>query len=267
MDPTRLSLNTATVPRADLAQVVDLAVRHEIRTVAPWRHLLTDLGAERAGDLLRDAGIAVSSLCRGGLFTHPDAAGRAAAVDENRRAVDEAHAIGAPVLVLVCGPVVGSDVDGSFSMVRDGIGAVLDHARAAGVRLGIEPLHPMMAADRSVVTRLDDAVELVDALGGDGLGVVVDAYHVWWERHLHDLVARLADRVCGLHVSDWVSPLTGGLLSGRGMMGDGHIDLPGLAAASGWTGPVEVEVISDTWAERPLDETVATAVDRFRRHV
>lgn len=226
-----------------------------------------------AGRIIDDAGLAVSSLCRGGMFTAPTASGRAAAVDEYRRAIDEARAIGAPVLVLVCGPVIAGDVDGSFAMVRDGIGEVLEHARSAGVRLGIEPLHPMMAADRSVVTRLADALDLVRDLGGGGgggsgdLGVVVDAYHVWWERDLPALLAAAASSVCGLHVSDWVSPLTGGLLSGRGMMGDGMIDLPRLAQASCWQGWVEVEVISESWGALPAAEVVATARDRFRHHV
>jgi sugar phosphate isomerase/epimerase len=205
------------------------------------------------------------------MFTASTPAARAEAIADNLRAVDEAAALGADLLVMVCGPVVDKDVAGSALMVRDGLEAVLPHAQAAGVALGIEPLHPMMAADRSVVARVADAAELVEALGHpDGLSVVVDAYHVWWDLHLAADLTRISGRVSGLHVSDWVSPLSGGLTSGRGMMGDGCIDLPTVAAqvtAAGWSGPVEVEVLSEWWWARPPEEVLATVVDRFRRCV
>jgi len=267
----RLSLNSMTVPGATLPELVSLCQAHGIGWVAPWRSLLGPLGAARSGQLLADSGLSVSSLCRGGMFTASAAAARASAVDDNLQAVDEAAALGADLLVLVCGPVVDRDVAGSASMVRDGLEAVLPHAQAAGVALGIEPLHPMMAGDRSVVTRVADAADLVERLGNpDGLSVVVDAYHVWWDLHLALDLARIAGRVSALHVSDWVSPLSGGLTSGRGMMGDGCIDLPALAARvadAGWRGPVEVEVLSDWWWARPPDEVLATVVDRFQRCV
>jgi sugar phosphate isomerase/epimerase len=263
-----MSLNTATVPQLGFLEVVELASRHGVSSIAPWRHLLDDLDVYHAAKLLRDRGMSVSSLCRGGMFTAVDPGVRASAIDDNRRAIDDAAALRAEVLVLVCGPVVGGDVAGSFSMVEDGIAAVVDHARAAGVRLGIEPLHPMMAADRSVVTTLRDGIDLLDSLAVDDVvGAVVDTYHVWWDRSLPEALHELGDRVVGLHVSDWSSPLTGGLLSGRAMMGDGVIDLPSLVAQVTWDGPVEVEVISDTWAAQDADSVLETVVERFASHV
>jgi len=156
-------------------------------------------------------------------------------------------------------------------MVRDGIGSVLEMASQMGVTLAIEPLHPMMAADRSVIARVDDAVRLIAELGDHPrLGIAVDAYHVWWDLGLQDALIRGAGRITALHVSDWVTPLTGGLTSGRGMMGDGVIDLPSLAAdvsRAGYNGPVEVEILSDHWWAQPVDAVLDTVVQRFQTHV
>lgn len=268
MDVARFSLNTMTVPGLGLPEVIDAAVARGIGWIAPWRRLLKDHTLPAAASMIRDAGLSVSSLCRGGMFTAPTAGGRLAALDDNRRALEQAAELGAPCLVLVCGPVVDRDVVGSFSMVRDGIAGLVDDARVAGVRLAIEPLHPMMAADRSVVTTIGDALDLVDDLAApDAVGIVVDAYHVWWDRHLGELLAQGRADVLGLHVSDWVTPLTGALTAGRGMMGDGVIDLPRLVASVPWDGPVEVEVLSDDLWARPAHEVLDLAVDRFISHV
>jgi sugar phosphate isomerase/epimerase len=268
VDLARMSLNTMTVPSMRLEEVIDAAVARDIGWIAPWRQLLEGQ-ASAAGRRIRDAGLSVSSLCRGGMFTATTAAARQASVDDNRRAIEEAAALGAGCLVLVCGPVVDRDVDGSFQMVAEGVAALVDEARAAGVRLGVEPLHPMMAADRSVVCTVRDAQGLAEKVAApDVVGIVVDAYHVWWDRDLAGLLAP-GERVdvLGLHVSDWVSPLTGGLTSGRGMMGDGVIDLPGLVAAVPWSGPIEVEVLSDALWARPPGEVLDLAVERFVSHV
>ena len=267
MDRTELSLNTITVRSLPIDRVIELAESHGLGGIAPWRHQLADAGVEHVAKLARAAGLRVSSLCRGGMFTAPDAGGRAAAVQENRRAIDEAAALGADCLVLVCGPVVGKDVPGSWQMVADGIAAVADEASAAGVRLAIEPLHPMMAADRSVVCRLDDALDLAEDTG-PGVGVIVDAYHVWWDVTLADAIRRAGSRIAGVHVSDWVSPLTGGLLAGRGMIGDGTIDLTGLVSrcrSAGYSGLVEVEILSDRWWAADPELTLTTLIDRFER--
>jgi sugar phosphate isomerase/epimerase len=272
VDLARLSLNTKTVPTLTLEEVIESCQRLGIRTVAPWRDTVAPMGAARAGAMLADAGLGLSSLCRGGMFTATSASGRRKAVEDNLRAIDEAADLGAPVLVLVCGPVVDRDVQGSAGLVEDGIAAVLQHAHDSGVRLGIEPLHPMMAADRSVITRVADAALLVKRLGApEFLGVVVDAYHVWWDLELErSLAAVTGGGIIGFHVSDWGSPLTGGLTSGRAMMGDGFIDLPSLSAGverAGYAGSVEVEVLSDLWWDRPPQQVLATVIERFIAHV
>jgi sugar phosphate isomerase/epimerase len=271
MDLLRLSLNSMTVPSLSLDKLIDACLARGIGAIAPWRQLLEEPGVEVASRWIADAGLRMSSLCRGGMFTAPGQAARTLALEDNRRAVEEAAALGADVLVLVCGPVVDKDVTGSYSMVRDGIGALLETARAAGVTLGVEPLHPMMAADRSVITRIDDALNLIAELGDDpALAVIVDAYHVWWDHQLPDQLARAGGRIRGLHVSDWVTPLSGALASGRGMMGDGCIDLPGLCESvggCGYSGPIEVEILSDHWWNQSATEVLDLVVERFRTRV
>ncbi|MCB5909517.1 sugar phosphate isomerase/epimerase family protein [Streptomyces pinistramenti] len=266
MELSRCSINSITVRALGLPALLREAGRLGVAGVAPWRELIAPYGAAAAGRMIADAGLGVSGLCRGGMFTASTAAGRRAAVADNLRAIDEARALGADVLVLVCGPVTGRDPGGSRTMIRDGIEAVLDHARAAGVRLGVEPLHPMMAADRSAVTSLREANALRQAIGDPQLGVIVDAYHVWWEHDLEAQIAAAAGHLLGFHVSDWVTPIEG-QLSSRGMPGDGCIDLRRMRACvegAGFRGLAEVEILSDRWwAEEPR-AVLDLATERFR---
>src|SRR5680860_610363 len=257
MDLSRISLNSITVRSLTLCELIDACASRGITAVAPWRDLLLEPGVDQAARWLADAGMAVSSLCRGGMFTSMEERERRLAVEDNMRAIEEAATLGAGSLILVCGPVVGKDVAGSYSMVRDGIGSVLEMASQMGVTLAIEPLHPMMAADRSVIARVDDAVRLIAELEDHPrLAIAVDAYHVWWDLGHQDALSRGAGRISALQVSDWVTPITGGLTSGRRMLGNGVIDLPSLAAdvsRAGYSGPVEVEILSDHWWAQPVD--------------
>lgn len=269
MELAACSLNTITVRSLSLRAVVDQATRRGIPAIAPWRDIVQGAGVDVASHLIHDAGLSVTSLVRGGLFTALEAAGRRAAIEDTRRALDEAASIGAPCLVLVCGGLVGRDLAGSRAMVRDGIEAVLPHAAAAGIHLGVEPLHPMMVAGRSVVTTLGEANDLVGAIDDPWLGVIVDAYHVWWDAALWREIDRARGRILGCHVSDWVTPITGEL-SSRGMMGDGCIDLPALVSAvraAGYAGPVEIEILSDRWWSEPPDRVLDLALERFATHV
>ncbi|WP_205863315.1 sugar phosphate isomerase/epimerase family protein [Planosporangium thailandense] len=258
-----------TVPSLRLPELVETAVAHGIPAIAPWRDIVDDVGTAKAARIIRDAGLRVSSLCRGGMFTADDPSVRRAALDDNRRAIEQARELGAAALVLVCGPVVGRDLAGSREMVFDGISALVEDARAANVPLGIEPLHPMMIAGRSVITTLGEANDLAERVGDDVVGVVVDAYHVWWDAVIEHEVARAGKRILGFHVSDWVVPIMGEL-SSRGLMGDGHIDLPRLSAsvtAAGYRGDVEVEIISDSLSRRDPHEVVRSVRERFVTHV
>jgi sugar phosphate isomerase/epimerase len=263
LDPARLSFNQITADHLSLDEAVDACARAGLKWFGPWRHKLGP-GSART---IAAAGLGVSSLCRGGFFPALDRAGRAEREADNRAAVDEAAELGTDVLVLVCGPAPNGDLEDARRQVLAGIEALLPHATENGVRLGIEPLHPMMIAERSVVVTLAQALDLAERFDADRVGVVIDAYHVWWDPDLERQVERAAGRILGYHVSDWLSP-TPDVLAGRGMMGDGVIDLPRirtLVERAGYGGPIEVEVINPALARIPTAELLATVRERFER--
>jgi sugar phosphate isomerase/epimerase len=267
-DLSRVSLNQITAEQLSLGEAAAACARAGVPGIGPGRHKLAD-GAESAAGLVREAGLRVSSLCRGGFFPAPDAARRRERDADNRRAVDEAATLGTDVLVLVCGPAPDGDLWAARRMVLEGIERLLPHAAERGVRLGIEPLHPMMIAERSVVVTLAQANDIAERFDPAHVGVVIDAYHVWWDPDLERQVERAAGRIVGYHVSDWLSP-TPDVLAGRGMMGDGVIDLRGLRGLvedAGYHGPIEVEVINPTLAELSGDELLALVCERCLRCV
>ncbi|MEZ5739539.1 MAG: sugar phosphate isomerase/epimerase family protein [Burkholderiaceae bacterium] len=268
-DPALLSLNTATVREQwTLAQMIEACARHDIRGISPWRDKLDELGVARAATMIRDHGLTVTGLCRGGMFPAADHAGRQAALADNRKAVDDAAQLGARCLVMVVGglPAGSRDLAGARSMVRDGMAATLEYARGAGVPLAIEPLHPMYCADRCCVNTLDQALDLCDELG-DGVGVAVDAYHVWWDPNLARALSRAgAARLLAFHLCDWLVP-TRDLLLDRGMMGDGVIELRalrGLVESNGYQGMHEVEILSNHWWTVAPDEVLGTIKARHQ---
>jgi len=267
-DPRRLALNQITVKPWSLAQAIDGCARHGIGGLSVWRDKLADMGLPAARRALQAAGLAVTGLCRGGMFTHADAAGRRASRDDNARAVEEAHELGAQCLILVVGGLPGGsrDLAGAREQVKEGIAAALDQARAARVPLAIEPLHPMQAADRACVNTLDQALDLCDALG-EGVGVAVDVYHVWWDPNLERAIRRAGrSRLLAYHICDWLVP-TRDIAFDRGMMGDGVIDLPrirGWMEAAGYAGMHEVEIFSaENWWKRDPDEVLGVMRRRF----
>jgi sugar phosphate isomerase/epimerase len=266
-----LSINLATVRQQfNLAQAIEACVKQGIRAIAPWRDQVQVMGLTEAAAMVRANGLRVTGLCRGGMFSAANRAGRAAAIADNRRAVDEASALGADCLVLVVGGLAegSKDIGGARQMVVDGIGVVLEHARASGVKLAIEPLHPMYAADRACINTLEQALDVCDALG-DGMGVAIDVYHVWWDPKLAQQIARAgaAGQILAHHICDWLVP-TRDLLLDRGMMGDGVIDLRGIRRmieAAGFHGPQEVEIFSaENWWKRPGEDVLATCIERYR---
>jgi sugar phosphate isomerase/epimerase len=269
-----LSINLATVRQQwGFAEAVEGCLRHGIRAIAPWRDQIAAIGLDEAARIVREEGLQVTGLCRGGFFPASDAAGRRAAIDDNRRAVEEAAALRADCLVLVVGglPAGSRDIAGARAMVVEGIAAVLPDAVAAGVPLAIEPLHPMYAADRACVNTLAQALDICDVLDPQktgALGVALDVYHCWWDPELvaHALRAGPA-RLMAHHICDWLVP-TRDMLTDRGMMGDGVIDLPAIrrmVEAAGFSGPQEVEIFSaENWWKKPGDEVLATCVERFR---
>ncbi|MEK0314608.1 sugar phosphate isomerase/epimerase family protein [Cohnella sp. 56] len=265
----RISLNQITTDRWSLEEAIDGCVRAGIPWIGLWRHKVQEAGLPGIARLIRDSGLKVSSLCRGGMFP---AASRQAALrkrDDNRRAVEEAAELGAEVLVLVCGAAADRDIDSARAQVEEGIAELVPYAASHGVKLGIEPLHPMYAAERSVVVTLAQANELARRFPAEQVGVVIDAFHVWWEPELEARIRESAGRIVGFHVSDWLVPLPH-MLMGRGMMGDGRIELRRMreaVEAAGYSGPIEVEIFNQAIWDQPGDEVLARIKQRYAEHV
>ena len=278
-----LSINTATV-RAQWAldRIIDECARRGIRAISPWRDQVAAVGLDQVAALLQATGIELSGYCRGGMYPATGAEGRRLALDDNRRAVDEARRLNAACLVLVVGGLPGAlqgkaenkNIAAARNDVRDGVAATLDYARSVRMPLAIEPLHPMYAADRACVNTMEQALDLCDAIdpGCTGaLGVAVDSYHVWWDPKLEAQIARAgAARLLAFHVCDWLVP-TRDLLNDRGMMGDGVIDLPRMRSwveAAGYAGYSEVEIFSaENWWKRDGGEVLDVCIDRHRSAV
>jgi sugar phosphate isomerase/epimerase len=260
-----LSLNTATTKKQwGLAQAIDGCVRHDIRGISPWRDQVAAMGLKNAVSSIRSNGLTVTGLCRGGFFTAKNWR------DDNRRAIEEAHALGAQCLVLVVGglPPGSKDLAAARETVRNSISEILPEARKAGVPLAIEPLHPMQAAERACINTLEQALDVCDALG-EGIGVAVDLYHVWWDPKLEQQISRAGSkRILAYHICDWLVP-TRDLLNDRGMMGDGVIDMRRIRSwieAAGYAGFHEVEIFSELdWWQRDPDEVLRICKDRYVR--
>jgi sugar phosphate isomerase/epimerase len=270
VDPrlARLSLNQKTTNRWSVAEAVDGCVRAGIPAIGLWREPVQEAGLDHAAKLVRDAGLRVSSLCRGGFLTAADPAERQGALDDNRRAIDEAATLGAPCVVLVVGglPDGSRDLPGARARVADAVAELAPYAGEHGVRLALEPLHPMYCADRAVLSTLGQALDLAEKFPLDQVGVVVDTFHVWWDPAVWAQISRARLRIASFQVCDFNLPIPSDALLARGMMGDGVIELRPFRVAvdeAGYTGDIEVEIFNaDIWAADP-DEVVATMVQRY----
>jgi sugar phosphate isomerase/epimerase len=266
---SRLSINQYTLKNWTIPQLLEGCAAEKIPFVALWREKIAEAGLNETLKLLDGSGIKVSSLCRGGFFPAETIDLQTRNLEENYRAVDEAVAIGAEVLVLVCGGIVNHDLDRSRKMVAEGIARLLPHATQAGIKLGIEPLHPMFAADRSVIVSLSQANEIIESLKSPDLGVVIDVYHVWWDPAVYSEIARGSGHIVGFHVNDWIVPVPD-MLYGRGMMGDGVIEIQRLREAvnsAGYTGPIEVEIFNRHLWRKSGKELLRLVKDRFLSYV
>ncbi|WP_137989220.1 sugar phosphate isomerase/epimerase family protein [Streptomyces vilmorinianum] len=258
---SRFSINQMTVKQLPLPDLVEQCVRLGVPGIGLWREPVREYGVEAAAKLVRDAGLAVTTLCRGGFFTTDSWLG------SNRAAIDEAATLGTDTLVLVSGglPPGGKDLTAARARITDSIAELAPYAGERGVRLAIEPLHPMYAADRCAVSTLDQALEIAEHFPSSQVGVVVDTYHLWWDDRAPAAVARAGatDRIHSFQLADWTTPLPAGVLNGRGQLGDGSIDLRAWCervAEAGYTGPIEVELFNDElWARdgvEVLEETL-----------
>jgi len=274
-----LSLNTATVRKqGDLVEIIEACARHGIRAIDPWRDQVAAVGLERAARAVRDTGLELSGYCRGGMFTS-DATRRVEVRDDNRRAVDEAKALGACCIVLVVGGLPqysrpgsapSKDIAGARAQVEDAIAEMMEYACAAKMPLAIEPLHPAYAADRACVNTTRQALDICDRLDPTrtgALGIALDVYHIWWDPEVLSQISRAGkDRLLAFHVCDWLVP-TKDILNDRGMMGDGVIDIKSLrraVEAAGFDGYSEIEIFSEEWWTKPLDEVLLTCIERHR---
>ena len=267
---SRLSLNTATTKRWTLKEAVDGAARAGLPAVGLWRDRVAEAGLATAVRIVKDAGLRVSSLCRGGFLTASDPDGRRAALDDNRAAIDEAATLGTSELVMVVGglPPGSRDIVAARQRVAEHVAELAPYAAERRVRLALEPLHPMYCADRAVISTLSQALDLAAPHEPRVVGVVVDTFHVWWDPALEAQIARAGaeGRLACYQVCDWNLPIASDALLSRGMMGDGHIDFGTIGrwvTAAGYTGDVEVEIFNeDVWAADG-DEVIATMIDRY----
>lgn len=270
MDPTdRLSINHYSIRQWDLNQLVEGCRQLGIKSAGLWRDKINAMGLTKARQLIEDSGLVVSSLCRGGFFTYSSEQERIKAVADNQRAIDESAALGSPLLVLVCGGIASAGLDRSREMVLEGIAGLTPYAQARGVKLGIEPLHPMFTADRSVIATLEQANALADQFPAGAVGVVIDTYHVWWDPNVYNSINRAGSRIFAFHVSDWLVPPPE-LLKGRGLMGDGCIEFAKLVAAvnrAGYNGPIEVEIFNERLWSLPGDQALSLIKNRFAEFV
>lgn len=258
-----------TLGRSTVAEAIDACVDARIPAIGLWREKVAELGLSETRTRVHAAGLAVSSLCRGGFFPCSSERERQQRLSENRRAIEEAAELDAPVLVLVCGGVADDGLEAARHAVEEGIAELIPDAERAGIVLGVEPLHPMYCADRSVLSTLRQANDLVERIASPHVGVVIDAYHIWWEPELTSEITRAGSTIVGFHVADWIVPLPD-ILMGRGLMGDGFIALRALRRAvdaAGYSGPIEVEIFNDNLWNAPPAEVAREVRRRFEEHV
>ncbi|MEU0212847.1 sugar phosphate isomerase/epimerase family protein [Streptomyces canus] len=272
-DLSRFSINQMTVKQLSLPELVAACRELGIGNVGLWREPVQSYGVEETAKLVRDAGLTVTTLCRGGFFTAIDPDERAAALDDNRRAVDEAATLGTDTLVLVSGglPAGSKDLHGARERIADALSVLGPYAEEHGVKLAIEPLHPMYASDRCVVSTLTQALDLAERFPARQVGVTVDTYHIWWDDNAPAQIARAGagGRIHTFQLADWTTPLPEGVLNGRGQIGDGAIDMrewQRYVEAAGYTGAIEVELFNDALWARDGREVLAETAERFVAH-
>ncbi|MBN1221565.1 MAG: sugar phosphate isomerase/epimerase [Anaerolineae bacterium] len=252
-DTSKLCIHTITTQPWPIEEAIERYATVGVKGMTVWRQALEGRDPAPIGERIRAAGLSIVSLCRGGFFPGLDQTARQAAIDDNLKAIDEAAALGAPLIVLVCGAVLGQLLAESRRQIKEGITTVLPHAEACNVKLAIEPLHPMYADSRSAINTIKQANDMAEAISSPYVGVAVDVYHLWWDPDLESEIRRCgrAGNLLAFHVCDWKTP-TKDMLNDRGLMGEGCIPIPtirGWVEAAGFDGFNEVEIFSHRyWA-------------------
>ncbi|MFE9854535.1 sugar phosphate isomerase/epimerase family protein [Streptomyces sp. NPDC005780] len=273
MSDGRLSINQETIKQWSLPELAEGCAKAGIDKVGLWRAPVQEYGVAATARLLADSGLSVTSLCRGGFLTALDPAERARALDDNRAALDEAAGLSTDTLVLVSGglPEGSKDLYGARERIADALAELAPYAAERNVRLAIEPLHPMFASDRCVVSTLSQALDIAERFPADQVGVVVDTYHLWWDDQAPAQIARAgaAGRIHSFQLADWITPLPAGVLLGRGQLGDGSVDFRAFRTAveaTGFDGPIEVEIFNEALWAREGAEVLAEVAARYAEH-
>lgn len=269
-DFSKLCVHTITTKPWSVEEAMDHYAAAGIGGITVWRQWLEGRDIEKTGQQSRERNLKIVSLCRGGFFPASDQFGLDAAIEDNRLAIREAAALGAPMIVLVCGAVPGQPLEESRKQIADGIAAVLPLAEEHGIKLAIEPLHPMYADDRSAINTMASANAVCDLLDHPLVGIAADVYHIWWDPDLEAQIRLTGEknRLFAFHLCDWMTPTTD-LLNDRGLMGEGCIDLKGIRAmveATGFDGFNEVEVFSERWWARDQNEFLDEIKRAYLKH-
>jgi sugar phosphate isomerase/epimerase len=270
-DLSQLCIHTITLKPWNIDNAAKRFSAAGVKGITVWRDTLEGRNIKQTGNMLRDYGLTIVSSCRGGFFPNKDAGKRQAAIDDNRRAIEEAAELGTSMLVLVCGADPSQPLEDSRKQIRDGIVALLPDAASAGVQLAIEPLHPMYADTRSAINTLSQANDMAEALQSPWVGVAVDVYHLWWDPCLEKEIKRCGENgnLLAFHVCDWKIPTTD-LLLDRGLMGEGCIPLKqirGWMEGTGFNGFIEVEIFSNAWWKEDQSEFLDKIINAYRKHV
>jgi sugar phosphate isomerase/epimerase len=265
MSLERLSLNTKTVNNWTLKEAVEGAARAGLGAIGPWRDRVQEAGVTESAKMISDAGLRVSTLCRGGFLTAIDDDG----LDDNRRALDEAAELGAPELVMVMGGIPDRDLIGARARVSERLAELVPYALERGVRIALEPLHPMFVADRAVISTLGQALAMAEPHPVEAVGVVVDTFHVWWDPDLEAQIKTAGERgrISSYQVCDWLVPMEADPLLSRGMMGDGVIDFATIGRwveEAAYRGDVEVEIFNAAVWAADGDQVIGTMVERYQ---
>jgi sugar phosphate isomerase/epimerase len=270
-DLSKLCLHTITTRPWNIEQAARHYSAAGVKGITVWRDALEGRDIAHTGQMLRDQGLAIVSLCRGGFFAHRDSDKRKAALEDNRRAIEEATGLGADLIVLVCGADPSQSLEDSRGQIQDGISAILPDAAAAGVKLAIEPLHPMYADTRSAINTLAQANDLAEKLDSPWLGIAVDVYHLWWDPFLEVEIGRCGrqDHLFAFHVCDWKTP-TADMLMDRGLMGEGCIPVRKIrewVEKAGFVGFIEDEIFSNSWWSREQNAFLGKIIEAYQKFV
>lgn len=269
-DLSRLCIHTITTKPWTVEEAAKRYSAAGIKGITVWRDTLEGRNIRQTGKMIVEQGLEVVSLCRGGFFPHTDPAKRKASIDDNRRAIEEAAELGAPLIVLVCGADPAQSLNESRKQIHDGISALLPEASAAGVKLAIEPLHPMYADSRSAINTLAQANDMVESLNSPWVGVAIDVYHLWWDPCLENEIKRCAahQNLLAFHICDWNTPTTD-MLFDRGLMGEGCIpvqQIRGWVENSGFNGFIEVEIFSHRWWKEDQSVFLSKIINAYQEH-